>query len=83
MACMSATKFKCCFREAYGMTAFEYVRDVRVAEAIKLLEVKELPVAAIAKTVGYHKPRAFTKVFKDHTALLPKQYRNFLEGGAR
>jgi AraC-like DNA-binding protein len=45
-------------------------------EAKKLLLAGNLTVSAVAYTVGYLKPGAFTAAFKKHTGMLPRYYRN-------
>jgi AraC-like DNA-binding protein len=71
---MSATKFKYSFRRAYGMTAHEFVRRTRMAEAEKLLAAGDMTVSGVALMVGYMKPGAFAAAFKKHTGMLPRYY---------
>jgi AraC-like DNA-binding protein len=76
LACMSATKLKYCFKPHTGKTVYNYITDMRISRAEKLLAEMDLPIAEIAKQVGYTKPSAFTSVFKAHKGMLPKEYRS-------
>jgi AraC-like DNA-binding protein len=75
IACMSATKFKRCFRQLYGESVHEYIVKIRIAEAQKLLADRSLRISEAAYAVGYSKPGAFTDAFKKHTGMLPRAYR--------
>jgi AraC-like DNA-binding protein len=71
VACMSPTKFKANFRKLYGVTVYSYIRKVRIDEAVKLFERRDLQVAYVAQAVGYLKPGAFAAAFKKQTGMLP------------
>jgi AraC-like DNA-binding protein len=71
VACMSSTKFKANFRNAYGLTVYSYIRKVRMDEAVKMFEQGNMQIAAVAQAVGYTKPGAFAAAFKKQTGMLP------------
>ena len=43
--------------------------------ACEILRQTNLPVAHIAKGVGYTDPFAFSKIFRKHKGVSPSQYR--------
>jgi len=53
----------------------EYLNRVRIAKAMELLRSDGLPISEIGSRVGYSDPSYFTKVFKKHTGLSPREYR--------
>lgn len=75
-ACMGLTKFKTAFKSRYGCTPAAYVQGLRMERACELLEQTGLPIAVVAREVGYHKPGAFGQTFKRTTGVLPSAYRN-------
>ena len=63
------------FRKRLGIGFHEYVNLLRVNEAGKLLVETDLPVTEISNRVGFASPRTFNRVFRDHTAVSPREYR--------
>ena len=63
------------FRDRTGKTPFEYLIEVRLANARMRLEQTDASVQDIAKIVGYRDPLYFSKEFKKMYALSPMQYR--------
>jgi AraC-like DNA-binding protein len=62
-----------CFKEVYGMTPFDYLRNKRIEKAEQLLRRGELNVTQVALSVGYASISHFTKAFKQQTGMLPSQ----------
>ncbi len=75
VACMSISKLKYTFKMMYGCNISEYLNDVRLAQAKKLLQDNTVSVSDIANQVGYKTTSAFTKMFKEKTGFLPRDYR--------
>jgi two-component system response regulator YesN len=48
---------------------------VRMRRARALLASTNMPIAAIARTVGYGEPAQFTKAFRHHHSMAPRDYR--------
>lgn len=63
------------FKVATGLSLIEYLQNLRVEEAKRLLEAEQLPVDEISLTVGYEDPSFFRRLFKRRTGLTPSQYR--------
>jgi AraC family transcriptional regulator of adaptative response / methylphosphotriester-DNA alkyltransferase methyltransferase len=55
------------------------LQRVRMARAAKLLREDAMPVAAVARAVGYRQPAQFSKAFRRHHGRPPSQ----LRGAAR
>jgi len=63
------------FRAATGMTLIEYLQNLRVEKAKRLLEISSLPVDEISAETGYEDASFFRRLFKRRTGLTPSQYR--------
>jgi AraC-like DNA-binding protein len=58
-----------------NMSANELIRKIRLEKSKELLEQTDLSVGEICFRVGFSSPSYFTKRFKSHTGLVPKEYR--------
>jgi AraC-like DNA-binding protein len=56
-----------------GKTPIEFVREIRLQKAAKLLENTNLTISEIAYEVGFN-PKSFTKNFKSLYKMLPSEY---------
>ncbi|WP_105619944.1 response regulator transcription factor [Vallitalea okinawensis] len=63
------------FKKETGKTFTKYLTDMRIDNAKKLLMDTEANVAQISKSVGYHDPGYFYRVFKKQTGQTPLAYR--------
>ncbi|KIX12981.1 AraC family transcriptional regulator [Dethiosulfatarculus sandiegensis] len=70
---MCRTKLHRCFRSAYGITPFDYLRNRRLETAMLYLKEGEMNVTEAACAVGYSSPSYFTKAFKKYFGYLPGQ----------
>lgn len=68
------------FKETTGNTIFEFLIAKRMNEAKKLLANPERKVYEIAECVGYNSTQRFIDTFRQHTGMLPKEYRNKTAG---
>lgn len=60
-----------------GKTAVEFIRTVRLKQALKLMESRLYTLAEIAYKTGFTSPSYFTKSFKEQYGKTPSEY---LEG---
>ena len=67
------------FRSKMGMNLREYINQIRVEEAKRLLLSTNLPVSEVAGTVGYENISYFSTVFRKYTGMSPVDWR--LRGG--
>jgi AraC-like DNA-binding protein len=63
------------FREQYGMTVHQYVRERNLTTAKQLLLSSEYSVGEISDRLGYCDDNYFSAVFKKHFGLSPMQFR--------
>ena len=63
------------FKTATGSTVIDYVQNLRIEAAKRLLETSNRSAENIAATVGYENPAFFRKLFKRLTGLTAAQYR--------
>lgn len=67
-------KLKQGFRQVFGTTVFNYLRDHRLQQARQLLLMPQATIAGVAQKVGYRSPEAFSVAFRRAFAIAPKAY---------
>lgn len=67
------------FKTATGTTLIDYLQNVRVEEAKRLLESGQMPVEEISVAVGYEDQSFFRRLFKRSTGLTPRDYRRMFQ----
>ena len=67
------------FKTATGTTLIEYLQNIRVEQAKKLLENTATPVDEISIAAGYEDASFFRRLFKRSTGLTPSQYRRMFQ----
>jgi len=67
------------FKAATGSTLIEYLQNLRIEEAKRLLESGSMPVDEISYEVNYEDPSFFRRLFKRLTGLTPSQYRRLFK----
>ena len=75
VACMTIPSFCRFFKNRIKMRFSQYLVDVRMTHACKLLIELDKPISEIAYMCGYNSNSHFCKVFKDHTGQSPYQYK--------
>jgi AraC-like DNA-binding protein len=78
---MSPSTFAHLFRDATGMSPYQFVKRLRLDRARGLLVDGELNVSEVATSVGYSSLSAFITEFKRHFGLTPKAYADAQRGG--
>jgi transcriptional regulator GlxA family with amidase domain len=68
------------FKAATGGPLIDYLQNLRIEEAKRLLEAGALPVDEIGAQVGYSDTSFFRRLFKRLTGLPPNQYRRMFAG---
>jgi AraC-like DNA-binding protein/mannose-6-phosphate isomerase-like protein (cupin superfamily) len=74
---ISPSRVRHVFKDVTGVSFKEYVTQVRVAEAKRLLISTDLSVADIARAVSYTNLHQFYKVFYRSCAMSPGEYRHY------
>ena len=76
LAGMSRASFCDHFSRTFGQGPIEFVQKTRLRVAARLLDVTDLPVLAIAQSIGYAGARSFTKAFEATYGSAPARYRD-------
>jgi AraC family transcriptional regulator len=66
------------FRQKFGLTIGEFVRQLRIERACAELIKGELPLATVALQAGFVDQSHFSKVFKAYVGTTPAKYRRTL-----
>lgn len=64
------------FKEHMGVTFSEYVEQLRLSEAARLLKQSESPIHEIALCVGYGNDKSFRRAFKRAYGIQPTLFRS-------
>lgn len=75
---MSPYHFARAFKQLTGLPPHQYLVERRLEQAKTLLAKTDLAIAEIAYRVGFANQSHFTTLFRKHTAITPKAYRNAL-----
>lgn len=75
LAGMSRSGFAGRFSAVLGRAPIEFLREVRLRRAARLLETTDLPVGAVAGRVGYASRGYFSRAFKELYGTYPTDFR--------
>ena len=75
---MNPNYFSSKFKEYTGKKINEYINELRVKDAAKLLEDRDVRVVDIAFKTGFDSLATFNRVFKAITDKTPSEFRNNL-----
>lgn len=75
IAFFSPNYFSRLFKESTSMTISEYIQNLRIKEACRLLISTDNKVIDIALDVGYKDIKFFNQIFKKITGKMPSEYR--------
>lgn len=64
------------FKLCTGKTMLEFLLEIRMSNAKRMLATSNHPVADIAEYCGYPSMSNFQKAFKNNTGMSPREYRN-------
>lgn len=76
---VESSYFSRVFRQEMGENLIFYLTRRRVEKAQTLIAGSEVNLTEIAYQVGYNDYSYFNRVFKKHTGMSPREYRNSLE----
>ena len=63
------------FRQHYGCSVAEYIRNLRLEAACSALSATDAPLAEIAAAGGFYDQSHFSNTFKQLTGMTPAEYR--------
>jgi two-component system, response regulator YesN len=66
------------FKQEYKLTITDYLTNIRMEKAIKLLQNPYLKIYEVAYGVGYGNEKYFSKVFKKQVGITPNEFRQSL-----
>ncbi|WNS78856.1 AraC family transcriptional regulator [Domibacillus sp. DTU_2020_1001157_1_SI_ALB_TIR_016] len=72
---LSPSYLSSCFKKETGTSISEWIQKARIEEAESLLLLSSYTIADICSWLHFTDQSYFTKVFKKHTGLTPKRYR--------
>ncbi len=74
---LGRTKSAICpaFKEKYGVTVMDYLTELRIEEAKKMLSQTDMTVGEISDEIGFADTSYFSKVFLKVVGVSPSQYR--------
>ena len=76
---MSVSWFMRNFKQIAKVTPMQYILNIRINNAVTLLETTDYNVAEISAIVGYDNPLYFSRIFKKQRGISPSDYRKSLE----
>ena len=78
--CLSSRHFKRRFRKATGDSPLVYLQKIRIETAKKKLETTLDTINEITWQIGYEDSSTFRRLFKKHTNVSPREYRDRFMG---
>jgi AraC family transcriptional regulator, transcriptional activator of the genes for pyochelin and ferripyochelin receptors len=63
------------FRQLLGQSVYEYIRDLRMQQALALLRESDESIIQIAYAVGYNRPSSFAVAVQRHFGATPSELR--------
>ncbi|AJC59081.1 MULTISPECIES: AraC family transcriptional regulator [Streptomyces] len=72
---MTPAALRTAVRRGAGCSPKDYLLGIRLGRAKELLVATELPVAAVARRVGYDDPAYFSRLFTRRVGLAPARFR--------
>ena len=77
---MSVDHFSRMFKRSTGMAPHQYLGDIRLERAKRLLADGRTPIIQIAYEIGYANPSQFSAFFRKRTGLSPREFRRSTDG---
>lgn len=80
LAHLSPSRFSALFNKIVGTSPMNYMVQLRLEEAVRLLEEEELSVLEIAEASGFRNLSNFNRLFLQHIGMSPSVLRKRLRG---
>lgn len=72
----TASYISAIFKKDFGITFTDYLMQYRINIAKQLLRTTDMSITDISASVGYSDVKFFRELFKKHTNMTPRQYKN-------
>jgi AraC-like DNA-binding protein len=79
IASLSKSRFRQLFKDQMGKSPKQYLREIRMTMAARLLLESDEYISGIGYQVGYEDPNYFAREFKLSFGITPKKYREMRE----
>lgn len=76
VACMSRYHFLRAFRQTFRRTPYQYLKELRMEKARKMLAGTDIPISSIGFSLGYQNLSSFSRVFRQSEGVAPAIYRH-------
>ena len=73
---MNYSLFSYSFKQYTGSNFVNYLKEIRMREAKKLLTETDMKIIEISQAVGYDHEKHFMKIFKATCGVSPTEYRH-------
>ena len=73
-ACISRTQLHRKMKELTGLSTSEFIRNIRLEQAARLLKEQKINITQVAYTVGFSNVAHFSSVFRKHFGMTPTEY---------
>ncbi len=74
IAGLSTVYFRRLFKEVYGISPIEYIKELKIKKAKEMLRSDYGSISDIALSLGYQNIYDFSRDFKKHTGISPSKY---------
>jgi transcriptional regulator GlxA family with amidase domain len=78
LANLSLSRFHVFFKEHMGESPMGYIKRVRLERSRQVLATTDVPIYAVAESVGFVNPFHFSRAFKEEVGMSPSHYRKQL-----
>ena len=78
-AYLSPNHFRRLFKEITGLAPIDYINNLRISKARKLLEEGRMSISEVGISVGIGDQNYFSRVFRSKTGLSPSDYKKKFE----
>lgn len=76
---MNYSLFSFTFKQYTGQNFVNYLKEIRIEEAKKILAETDMKIVEISQCVGYDNEKHFMKLFKSTCGVSPTEYRNNMQ----
>jgi len=81
IASMESRYFPTIFRKKVGISFVDWLRQLRIAEAMELLKHTNQSMNEIAAKVGFSSLGSFQSAFRKHTKMTPREFKQSIHRG--